>query len=412
MLMEKKLVFSNNGVLSLIDMTTMGDSVKRTDNSKTGQFDSGLKYAIAILLRHNVEFHILSGSRKYTFSECEIGDEQTGKSKNVIKIDWLCYDSGKKNSEITGFAVNLGYDWEFWMAIRELYSNCLDENGVMSENEDLEFDTKVVISVNDKIQYVLDNFDSYFFRGDYLYETEKVSIALNTLPGQPYTIYKNGIQIYSDPERQSKYVYECKLAKLDEMRVIRDRSLLEIQISYAIRECNDVSFITNFLQDYDHKLHDSRLCGYGHFSDEWVALTNHMYTSEILPNLATTMFNDIIGDKRFRVGKRKLSDSDHWMADKVTIEIPVPDLSIPIELTLEATVLQLAKQNNIEVRFPVFEASIKSSTQVIADLDDQCLYVNGTFSNDDVWELVKEIYRLEKKESSQIWKDYVVLLNK
>jgi hypothetical protein len=137
-----------------------------------------------------------------------------------------------------------------------------------------------------------------------------------------------------------------------------------------------------------------------------------MYESEILPNLATYMFNDIIGDKRFRVGKRKLSDSDHWMADQVTIDIPAPDLSIPVELTLEATVFQLAKQNNIEVRFPVFEASIKSSTQVIADLDDQCLYVNGTFCNDDVWELVKEIYRLERKESSQIWKDYVALLTK
>ena len=202
------------------------------------------------------------------------------------------------------------------------------------------------------------------------------------------------------------------LAELDEMRVIRNRSSSEIQISYAIRECNDVSFIMDFLNNYDHELHDSRLCGYGNFSDEWVSVVNSMYNNETLPAIHSEMFDDITADSRFRIGKKRLSESEHWLSNKIEINIVTPNLSVPVELSFEASVIQIAKESGIEVLFPVFEASINSSTQVVADMDDMCLYINSTFSKDDLWQLLKEIYRLEKKENSQIWKDYVKLLNK
>ena len=54
----KYLAFRNQGQLSVLDLTTMGDSIKREDDSKIGKFDSGLKYALAILYRNNVKFRI------------------------------------------------------------------------------------------------------------------------------------------------------------------------------------------------------------------------------------------------------------------------------------------------------------------------------------------------------------------
>ena len=168
----------------------------------------------------------------------------------------------------------------------------------------------------------------------------------------------------------------------------------------------------DFLNNYDHELHDSRLCGYGNFSDEWVSVVNSMYNNETLPAIHSEMFDDITADSRFRIGKKRLSESEHWLSNKIEINIVTPNLSVPVELSFEASVIQIAKESGIEVLFPVFEASINSSTQVVADMDDMCLYINSTFSKDDLWQLLKEIYRLEKKENSQIWKDYVKLLNK
>ena len=57
---ENTITFQNESILSLIDLTTMGDSSKRGDSSKIGKFDSGLKYAMSILYRHGVNININS----------------------------------------------------------------------------------------------------------------------------------------------------------------------------------------------------------------------------------------------------------------------------------------------------------------------------------------------------------------
>lgn len=412
----KQLVFSNNGILSQIDITTMGDSIKRSDGTKIGQFDSGLKYAIAILLRNDVKFYIKSGDNRYEFNKIVEEDPVTKKAKTLIEVANATLIGNEIQSikkVTTAFAVNLGYDWEFWMAIRELYSNCLDEDGVVGDSYNDNYETNIVINVNDQVQDVLDNFDNYFFTGEYIYSNNKdVKIAPNTLHGQPFTIYKNGIQVYCNPDKKSKYVYDHRTAELDEMRVIRNRSSTEMQLSYAIRECEDESFIKDFLNEYDHDLYDSRLCGYGRFSDEWVNVVNIMYQNEILPTIHPEMFNDMAANSRFIIGKKRITNSDHWLAPKIEIDVVKPDLSIPVELTFEENVKLIASNHKINVTFPIFEAAINSSIQVVADLDNECLYVNSTFSKKDLWQLLKQIYRLEKKSSDDIWEDYVTLLNK
>ena len=116
--MKKILNFANNGTISLLDLTTMGDSSKREDTSKIGQFDSGLKYAISILVRNKVDFEILTGDYKYTFSEYM--ESEGGKSKNLIRIKQHNWKTAEDVFYTSAFAVNLGFDWDFWMAIREI----------------------------------------------------------------------------------------------------------------------------------------------------------------------------------------------------------------------------------------------------------------------------------------------------
>ena len=51
--------------ISLINLTTIGDSEKREDDTKIGKFSSGQAYATALLLRDNVgmEINIYGGGR-------------------------------------------------------------------------------------------------------------------------------------------------------------------------------------------------------------------------------------------------------------------------------------------------------------------------------------------------------------
>lgn len=44
--------------ISLINLTTIGDSEKREDETKIGKFSSGQAYATALLLRDNVDIEI------------------------------------------------------------------------------------------------------------------------------------------------------------------------------------------------------------------------------------------------------------------------------------------------------------------------------------------------------------------
>ena len=54
--------------MSFLDVTSMGDSSKRGDTTTIGQFDSGLKYAIALLLRNNVDIRIKTDEDEFSFS--------------------------------------------------------------------------------------------------------------------------------------------------------------------------------------------------------------------------------------------------------------------------------------------------------------------------------------------------------
>lgn len=151
--------------ISLINLTTIGDSEKREDETKIGKFSSGQSYATALLLRDNVDIgiSIYGGTEQLMNGEDSFVNEDytehidystfnkvcqsTGKEKEVILLHYNKEYHGRCNSindfyepreeesyEIeTAFALQLGYNWEIWMAYREIMSNVLDEEGYVLE---------------------------------------------------------------------------------------------------------------------------------------------------------------------------------------------------------------------------------------------------------------------------------------
>ena len=126
---RKPIVFYNRGELDVRAITTFGLSVKKADNP-IGYFGTGLKYAIAVLLREGCEVEIYSGESRYTFTS----QKDTFRGE---ECDLIFMSSDETDDYQLPFTLELGKNWELWQAYRELYCNALDENGgVCDKHED------------------------------------------------------------------------------------------------------------------------------------------------------------------------------------------------------------------------------------------------------------------------------------
>ena len=149
----KYLKISNDGILDSYGLTKMVSS-KKGDDTKIGQFGSGLKYAIAFLLRNHYELRIFAGLREIEIIKKESSFRD--RTFNELIID------GKE----TSFTDEMGMDWELWQAIRELYCNAIDEGADSIDIVDnLSSDpgkTNIFVSIDGYLQEILNNWDNYF----------------------------------------------------------------------------------------------------------------------------------------------------------------------------------------------------------------------------------------------------------
>lgn len=124
------IVFENEGLLDLHAITTFGASVKEGKNP-IGMFGTGLKYAIAVLLRHDQGIRIAIDGQLFAFGV----RNQAIRGKDFQMVEM--YRPGTFNPNTgqyaegvpCGFTTELGKHWELWMAYRELACNCMDESG-------------------------------------------------------------------------------------------------------------------------------------------------------------------------------------------------------------------------------------------------------------------------------------------
>lgn len=115
------ICFQNIGEIDIEAIRIMGASIK--EDGAIGFFGTGLKYAIAVLLREKQRIVIHSGETRLEF----------GTKKTVIR--GRDFDVVTINGEPIGFTTELGKTWKMWMAFRELYCNCTDEGGHVSHSD-------------------------------------------------------------------------------------------------------------------------------------------------------------------------------------------------------------------------------------------------------------------------------------
>lgn len=192
----KTVKFGNPGEIDPRMWSTFGVSAKDCDNP-IGQFGTGLKYAIAVLMREGRSMRIVSGGNEYTF-----GCEST-------KIRDTEFEQITCNGEPMPYTTHLGSKWELWQAYRELYSNCLDEGGDI----DYDGDTVIYAEIGD-IEH-----------GDVFLDVSNRRLLgssryCDIYAGPSRYVYNKGIRA-SEVTRDTLFTYNIKDADLTEDRTFK-----------------------------------------------------------------------------------------------------------------------------------------------------------------------------------------------
>lgn len=192
--------FANKGLIDLDVIRVMGVSVKEND-SPIGYFGTGLKFAIATLLRTGHRIELLCGEDTYTFET-----RDTSIRGQEFK---RCY----MNEEPLPFTTELGRNWEVWQAYRELHSNTLDEDGQVSDKP-LEGDTVFKV-IGSAFQNEYHNRHKIFVAGTPLYSDSSIEIY----SGESSAVYYRGVLAGRLP-KTSRFIYNI----LEQMELTEDRT--------------------------------------------------------------------------------------------------------------------------------------------------------------------------------------------
>lgn len=218
------IIFRNKGAMEIAAACTLGVSVK--DEGAIGHFGTGIKFAIATILRGGGAITIYSGGARHQFAS---------KPQTIRGVEFALVTM---DGAPLGFTTQLGRDWKPWMAFRELGSNARDEGGEYFESDTVPEcgDDETVIVVD------WDEFDTVF--------QDRHLVLLETTPfyrnrhieirhGAKNYVYYRGVRIHRT-NRPLKYTYNL----LDNITLTEDRSAkYEFQIAHRLQQglalCDD-----------------------------------------------------------------------------------------------------------------------------------------------------------------------------
>ncbi len=207
-------------------------SAKEDTSTAIGQFGSGLKYALAVLLRTGHEVEIVTRDNEnetiYTF------DSKTKFFRDKEFQIVTC------NGKELGITTDMGKHWELWMAYRELVSNTMDEGGLHFSGEEAMPDGTSILVRGEDFHGMLALHNEYFIGDrDVLHDGN----IFNVYKGTGKVFYR-GVRV-GKLELPSHYDYESvQQLELTEDRTIRYPEQMKRRIGNMYTcYCNDHQLI-------------------------------------------------------------------------------------------------------------------------------------------------------------------------
>lgn len=235
------IVFQNRGEIDIEAIRLMGVSVKEGDNP-IGMFGTGLKYAIAVLLRTGHKVTIWSGERKLTFTT----------EKREIRnkpFDVVLMREGDRLTDMA-FTTEYGRNWQPWMAYRELYCNARDEGGEVytatdhaSASDPMPGMTQVRVEGSD-IEQVHHDASLYFCED----EPDVVVDGIGIYRRPSQVLFYRGIRVMMLP-KPAQFTYNLinREISLTEDRTMAHPILATWYLARALAKCGDPEILEGAL---------------------------------------------------------------------------------------------------------------------------------------------------------------------
>lgn len=277
------IVFENPGEIDILSISTFGISVKEGE-SPIGFFGTGLKYAIAILLRTGHSIKIFSGLQTVQFGLSQ--ETVRGKSFQFVTMD---IDMAGSPQPI-GFTTELGKTWELWKAYRELACNARDESGSAyrsSEEPEPEAGVTKVIVHGSEFDALHD--ESHRFMLDDAPDLTIGSLEIRKRPSKDF--FYRGIKV-GDLPAPSQYTYNTTgHIDLTEDRTAKYQFMIPNKIASELVRSEDESLLRAVLTADDDSL-ESRLDfdnEYFRPSDTFVRVTGQLIADRMMKVNATAV---------------------------------------------------------------------------------------------------------------------------
>lgn len=121
------VIHETPGLIPIEAFTITGLSVKPNTSNPIGKFGTGLKYAIAVLVRMDIKVTVFIGQVEYVFYKTK--KKFRGHDYDAIKMKKRKGLLSSWSYHELPFTTEYGKFWELWQVFRELHSNTLDEEG-------------------------------------------------------------------------------------------------------------------------------------------------------------------------------------------------------------------------------------------------------------------------------------------
>ena len=223
------IYIGNPGLIDLDTIRFMGVSVK--SDTAIGYFGTGLKYALATLLRTGHDVLLRRGSERFHF---HVRD---------VEIREQTFQAVYMNDERLAFTTELGKNWEVWQAFRELYSNMLDEGGSAGRKVDKSHDTVFEVR-GAAFENCYDERRSIFVQGTPMFSVD----GLEVYPEPSQYIFYRGVRAMR-LQKPTLYTYNVtSKMTLTEDRTLKSAWDVNYHLSTRIPLVDDPNFHSSILR--------------------------------------------------------------------------------------------------------------------------------------------------------------------
>ena len=218
------IVFETPGLIDIRAFTVMGMSAKIGDHP-IGKFGTGLKYAIAVLVRMGAEPVVWIGKDQYVFFS-EKADFR-GKEFQLVRMRAKKWPQRLWREYDLPFTTEYGKYWKPWQVYRELEANTRDESGSTFEIQPSANEVTNKLGSNDKTWIIVDHPDflAAYEKSDEVFlpgAATKIdeTVGLQVFPGTTKFLYWRGMKVY-ELQRESMFTYNI----LSDVELTEDRTL-------------------------------------------------------------------------------------------------------------------------------------------------------------------------------------------